>query len=105
VQEWRAGRRLRARALDQAGWEQQAIRVALGVTSGAVSQWMKRGREGRKEAVLGRKAPGATRKLSAEQIAKLPEVLARGAVAYGFHGAVWNPPRLAKVIQREMGVK
>ena len=105
MQEWLEGRRLRAWELYQAGWKQKAISVALGVTPGAVSQWVKRGREGGKEALRRRKAPGAMSKLNAEQLARLPEVLARGAVAYGFHGQAWNHPRIAKVIQREMGVK
>src|SRR5262249_10430066 len=105
MQEWLEGRRLRAWELYQAGWKQKAISVALGVTPGAVSQWMKRGREGGKEALLRRKAPGAASKLSAEQLAKLSEVLGRGAVAYGFHGQVWTHPRIAKVIQQTLGVK
>ena len=105
MQEWREGRRLRAWELAQAGWKQQAIAVALGVSKGAISQWMKRGREGGKDALLRRKAPGATSKLSAEQLGRLPEVLACGATAYGFHGKAWNHPRIAKVIQQTMGVK
>src|SRR5258707_319828 len=98
MQEWREGRRLRAWELAQAGWKQKAIAAALGVTEGAVSQWMKRGREGGQEALLRQKAPGAVSKLSTEQLGRLPEVLSRGAVAYGFHGQVWNHPRIAKVI-------
>jgi nucleotide-binding universal stress UspA family protein len=43
---WREGRRLRAWELHQKGWQQRAIADALGVTQGAVSQWLKRGREG-----------------------------------------------------------
>jgi transposase len=105
MQEWLEGRRLRAWELYQAGWKQKAISVALGVSKGAVSQWMKRGREGGKAALLKRKAPGAASKLSAEQLAMLPEVLARGAVTYGFRGNVWTHPRIVKIIQREMGVK
>src|SRR5262245_23922850 len=104
MQDWLEGRRLRAWTLYQVGWQQKAISVALGVTPGAVSQWMKRGREGGQAALLKRKAPGATSKLSAEQLARLPEVLARGAVAHGFHGDVWDHPRIAKVNQQEMGV-
>src|SRR5579885_945535 len=105
MQEWREGRRLRAWELAQAGWKQKAIAVALGVTEGAVSQWMKRGREGGKEALLRRKAPGAASKLNTEQLAGLAEVLARGATAYGFRGNVWTHPRIAKVIQQTAGVK
>lgn len=43
--EWREGRRLRAFELKQQGWNQREIANALGVTEGAVSQWMKRARE------------------------------------------------------------
>ncbi|MDP8946651.1 MAG: helix-turn-helix domain-containing protein, partial [Actinomycetota bacterium] len=38
----REGRRLRAWELKQEGWKQRDIARALGVSKGAVSQWMKR---------------------------------------------------------------
>src|ERR687890_96970 len=44
--DWREGRRLRAFELKQQGWSQQRIAEALGVSKGAVSQWMKRARDG-----------------------------------------------------------
>jgi Homeodomain-like domain len=47
---WREGRRLRAWELHQKGRKQHEIADALGVTQGAVSQWLKRGREGGKKA-------------------------------------------------------
>jgi DNA-directed RNA polymerase specialized sigma24 family protein len=43
--DWREGRRLRAFELKQQGWKQTEIADALGVSEGAVSQWMKRARE------------------------------------------------------------
>ena len=43
--DWHEGRRLRAYELKQQGWKQTQIADALGVTEGAVSQWMKRARE------------------------------------------------------------
>jgi predicted transcriptional regulator len=44
---WREGRRIRAWELKQEGWKQRYIAQALGVSAGAaVSQWLKRGREG-----------------------------------------------------------
>ncbi len=102
--DWREGRRLRAFELKQEGWSQQQIAEALGVSKGAVSQWMKRGREGGVEALKRQPAPGASPRLSEEQRAEVPELLERGAEAHGFRGEVWTCARVAEVIRREFGV-
>ncbi len=100
--DWREGRRLRAFELKQQGWSQRDIARALGVGKGAVSQWMKRAREGGgKEALRKRSSPGATPRLSADQRARLPGMLEKGAVAHGFRGEVWTCQRVAQVIKRE----
>jgi transposase len=104
VKEWREERRLRAWALKAKGWSQQRIAEALGVTAGAVSQWMRRGREGGVEALKRRPRPGAVPRLAAEQRAQIPLLLARGAEAFGFRGDVWTAKRVAAVIRREFGV-
>ena len=44
--DWREGRRLRAWDLYQQGWTQRAIAAALGVSEGAVSQWLTRAVQG-----------------------------------------------------------
>jgi transposase len=103
--DWREGRRLRALELKERGWKQTKIADALGVTEGAVSQWMKRARE--EEGVEGlrhKPPPGATPRLSDQECARLPELLARGAEAHGFRGEVWTCERVAQVIRREFGV-
>jgi transposase len=101
----REGRRLRAFELKQEGWSQQQIAEALGVSKGAVSQWMKRARDGGGvEALKRRPAPGARPRLSEEQRMKLPELLERGAEAHGFRGEAWTCERAAKVIRKEFGV-
>jgi transposase len=103
--DWREGRRLRAFELKQLGWSQQRIAEALGVSKGAVSQWMKRARHGGGHKALKRQpAPGATPRLSEDQRAQLPELLAQGAQAYGFRGEVWTCERVATVIRKEFGV-
>jgi len=102
--DWREGRRRRAWELKEQGWKQSAIAAALGVTPGAVSQWLKRAREGGVEALRRRPAPGPTPKLSAEQLAQLPDLLDRGAEAYGFRGQVWTCKRVAEVMRRTFGV-
>jgi transposase len=102
--DWREERRKRAWDLKQAGWKQKDIAVALGVTEGAVSQWMKSGREGGEEGLKAHPAKGATPRLTREQQAHIPEVLMKGAAAYGFAGDVWTSRRLAVAIKREFGV-
>ena len=102
--DWREGRRLRAWDLHQQGWPQKQIAVALGVTQGAVSQWIARGRAGGAVALRNRSRKGATPKLTQEQRAQLPDLLKRGAEAYGFVGDVWTQARIAIVIKREFGV-
>jgi transposase len=80
--DWREGRRLRAFELKERGWKQTEIAQALGVTEGAVSQWMKRAQQ--EEGVEGLRhtpPPGAPPRLSEQERAKLPELLAQGAPA------------------------
>jgi|SRR5215208_3285216 len=106
--DWREGRRLRAAfELRQEGRSQQDIARALGVVgkSAAVSQWMKRAREGGgKEALRKRSSPGATPRLSADRCDRLPGLLEKGAVAHGFGGEVRTCRRVAQVAKREFGV-
>src|SRR5215212_4500949 len=78
---WREGRRLRDLELKERGWKQTEIADALGVSEGAVSQWMKRAREEGVEALRHKPPPGAPSRLSEDQRAKLPELLAGGAQA------------------------
>jgi len=102
--DWREERRKRAWEPKQAERTQKEIAGVLGVTEGAVSQWMKSAREGGKEALKAHPAPGARPHLTAEQQAHIPAVLAKGATAYGFVGDIWNSRRLAVAIKREFGV-
>src|SRR5260221_13634672 len=103
--DWRAGRRRRAWELKHLGWKQTEIAAAVGVTSGAVSQWLTRARaEGVAEGRRAHPAWGRPPKLSAEQRAQLPAVLDRGAAAYGCRGQVWTCQRVGAVIRRPFGV-
>ncbi|HEV8193155.1 MAG TPA: winged helix-turn-helix domain-containing protein [Ktedonobacterales bacterium] len=104
--DWREERRKRAWALKHEGWLQKDIAVALGVSEGAVSQWMKRARErGGEKAVARQPPPGMLPRLSAGQLAQIPGLLAGGAEAYRFRGDVWTANRVADVIWRHFGVR
>jgi transposase len=100
----RDGRRRRAWELKQEGWKQTAIAAALGVTPGAVSQWLKRARTQGVDGLRGHPAAGPTPRLPREQRAQIPALLARGAPAWGFVGEVWTCKRVADVIRRTFGV-
>lgn len=101
VREWR---RLRAWELHEAGWSGKAIAEALKASRAAVSTWLKRARRGGVETLRRHPPPGRTPKLSAEQRAQLPALLAAGAESYGFIGEVWTTKRVAVVIKRVFGV-
>lgn len=101
---WKEARRLQAWDLKQTDWLQRQIAEAMGVSEGAVSQWMQRARDGGPETLRHRPHPGASCRLSPQQLARLPDLLDRGAEAYGFRGEVWTRGRIAAVIHLEFGV-
>ena len=103
--DWREFRRRRAWELKQQGWKQKDIAAALGVSKGAVSQWMSRAETQGVEALRRHPAPGARPKLTAEQQVQLSDLLAQGAEAFGFRGQVWTTKRVAEVIQRTFAVR
>jgi transposase len=103
--DWRETRRLLAWELHQQGWSQTRIAKALGVTQGAVSQWLKRGRDGRGvEALRHRLAPGRKAFLTDEQFASIPALIARGAAAFGFADDRWTTRRVASLLNQVFGV-
>src|SRR5260370_11306705 len=104
--DWREEGRKRAWGLKQQGWRQKDIAAALGVSAGAVSQWLKRAREvGGVAALARRPPPDRTPRLSQAQRTQIPALLARGAEAHGFRGDVWTATRVAEVIRRTFGVR
>ena len=102
--DWREYRRRQAVVLSQEGWTVGTIATALGVTHGAVSQWLKAAREGGEDALRHRPPPGPTRKLTDAQRGELATLLDGGAEAAGLQGDYWTLPRIGTVIQRTFGV-
>jgi transposase len=103
--DWREERRKQAWKLKEEGWPQKDIAAALGVSEGAVSHWIKRGREGGVEALKAHPPKGVSPRLTAQQKAQIPMLLAKGAESYGFRGDVWTASRVTVVIERTFGVK
>ena len=102
--DWREARRWRAWELYQKGWKQAAIAEALGVTRGAVSQWITKAKTDGREALRSRKGGGPKPRLSANQLNQLGRLLAKGAEHFGFRGDVWTRKRVALVIKQTFGV-
>ena len=102
--DWKEARRLRALELKHHGWRQQRIAEALGVSKGAVSQWMTRAREHGEGGLRARSHSGAPPRLTVEELSLLPKLLAAGAEAYGFRGEVWTCARIAKLLEWVFGV-
>jgi transposase len=102
--DWKEARRWRARVLKQEGWKQQRIAEALGVSKGAVSQWLTTARVHGEEGLRARPRSGAPSRLTGDELGLLPELLAHGAEAYGFRGAVWTCARIAQLIEWVFGV-
>jgi transposase len=83
--DWLEGRRLRAWELLESGWQQSEVASALGVTEGAVSQWVRRVREGSIEALYRHPAPGAPSKLQPEQLH--PTIVSCCSLSVFFHSS------------------
>jgi transposase len=103
-QDWKEIRRWRALDLKKDGWKQNDIAKALGVTPGAVSQWLASVEVHGEQSLNSRPHPGATPKLTQAQKRLIPDFLSHGAEAYGYRGEVWTCARVAKVITAEFGV-
>lgn len=101
VREWR---RFRALHLHELGWLEVDIAEALGVAKGTVSRWLSIAEAEGSEALRRHPSTGCPAKLTAEQVARLPEFLWYGAEAYGFRGDVWTCARIAQMIRWEFGV-
>jgi len=102
--DWREQRRKRAWELYQHGWKQSKIAEALGVSAGAVSQWITRGKDNGPAALSARVASGKRAGLSDEQCQQLVALLEQGATAHGFHGDVWTRDRLRQMIGKHFAI-
>lgn len=98
-------RRLRAVEFFEAGYKPIRIAEMLGVTRGAVSQWLKVYREFGKNALRYRKYCKNFCRLSPEQQEKLLEMLKDGAEKHGYQGDIWTQARVGELIMRNFGVQ
>lgn len=86
--------RRRCVALYQQGWKQVAIAQALGLTQGWVSRTLTKFHQQGQDALAWRKPPGATARLTNEQLVQLVQELNKGADHHGFPAHIWTRPRV-----------
>jgi transposase len=100
--EWKEGRRKLSLGTVSTGVEAERVSYGPGMCKGTASLLLNRAKG---EGIVGLRhalAPGSQPKLSAEQLAQLPQVLAQGAEAFGYRGQVWTTRRGADVSKRQV---
>ena len=89
----------------QEGTSVTEVARRLGCSHSSVILWREAVRRRGLTALQARPASGRPPKLTARQRAKVPRLLLRGAVAWGFETELWTTRRIATVIERELGVR
>lgn len=98
-------RRLKGLNLLLEGRSQAEVARLLGVTPAAVCYWKRAIDEGGPKALHAVPRPGRPTLVPREQLATLPDLLAKGALSYGFSTDLWTIPRILQVTQAEWGVQ
>lgn len=98
-------RRMRGFEMLKRRVSQSEVARRFGVTRGAVFHWARTIQEEGKRGLRARKHTGRNPKLERKLLKKVPDLLLRGAEAYGFEGDVWTLERIAAVIKKEHGVE
>jgi transposase len=97
-------RRLRAIEMIKEGKKKARIAEELNVSRAAVTVWWNKYSEKGNNGIAKKQRPGRPPKVSRENIATLPELLKKGAMAYGYSTDLWTTKRVAELIEREFGV-
>jgi len=98
---------LRLRAVEQVqqGARPEHVAVALGLHRKTVYAWVKRYREGGRNALLARPVPGRPPRLGEEQLRELSALLAdTDPRNFDFDLALWTSDMVREVIRRKFGV-
>jgi len=98
-------RRKRATQLFRKGKRQADVARQLGVSRQSVSRWFHAWKQGGARAWRRTGSPGRPRRLTAAQQQGVERALLRGAQANGFHSNLWTLARVARVIERQTGVR
>jgi transposase len=97
-------RRLKGARMLKEGVSQSEVAREMGVTRQSVHEWAQvldaQGEKGLARVPTGRKP-----RLNAVQLGQLGELLKAGPQAHGYATALWTTERIARLIQRQFGVR
>ena len=98
-------RRWRAIELLKNGLSITAVARRLGCSHSSVILWRDALRRHGRSSLKAKPIPGRPTKLRPAQIKKLPALLLRGALAWGYSTDLWTTTRIASVIDRQFKVR
>lgn len=98
-------RRIRAIRLLEEGNPPVEVARAVGVDRRSVRRWNAAYRKGGEEAIKRQPTPGRPQKLTEKQKSRLAKALLKGAQASGFPTDLWTCPRVARLIEKQFGVR
>ena len=96
--------RLRAWELKQSGWKQKDIASSLGVSETAISNWVRRVRQGGPQSLHTRHSPGAPSRLNSDQQKSLLLMLEQGPDSHGFARSNWTYMLIANFISQKFNI-
>jgi transposase len=99
--------RRRRRAIGLLGEGSSVTEVArrVGSSHSSVILWRDRHHRLGAEGLAAKPVPGRPPRLRRAQLRRLPRMLLRGALAWGYATELWTTSRIAEVIRREFGVR
>lgn len=100
----REQRRLEALLLKEKGWSNSKIANELGVSKGAVSQWMQKVQQFGKSALLHKSPPGQVPRLTQAQMEELSQLLLEIPETYGIEGQIWTSKKVRQLIENKFHI-
>lgn len=87
------------------GLNQSSVARRFGVSRTTASRWYRALASSGVDALKRRRATGRPSRLTSDQLARIPSLVAQGARTYGFPTDCWTTGRLAQVIEQCFGVR
>ena len=103
AQELENRRRLAVARVNE-GYTQAEVARFLGVNVRSVRRWVAAHRSGGDAGLAATVAPGRAARLTPAQVEAVLGWLARPATDFGFATELWTAPRVARLIEKELGV-